>query len=289
MKKGIYLQATVGTGGEDVEAVQRAVQQALAGSHEGLTVQVKRVTPAGGQRADVILYIEGEQPAPEDFEALTTGVVRQLWHSSTTERAIGPALSLQHLTEKDDYEDEQDDSGDLVLPPQAASREDSGAVAKEPARPVPAARSEGSGAVAKEPGPAPTASAAPESVASATAGSEPPARPQPTGASAPDSSAAASHEQAMPDRTPAGPESAPPAAVETPSALSSPPAKAAAAPGDAPAPAPEPPVAPAADPPPAPGNAPQLPPKTSEPASQPPAPSRRASKRRAQRKGHSHR
>jgi hypothetical protein len=167
MKKGIYLQATVGTGGQSLDAVREAVQQTLAGAHEGLTVQVKRITPAGDKRAQVIVYIEGDQPPPEDFEALTTGVVRQLWGSSTSRRALGPALSLQHLVEKDDYEDEEDDSEDLVLPPQPAASTGAGAVAKEPG-PPPAA-SEGAGAVAKEPAapvgqtpPATTAAPAPE-------------------------------------------------------------------------------------------------------------------------------
>ena len=152
MKKGIYLQATVDTGGQSLAAVQAALQQTLAGAHEGLTVQVKRITPVGGERAQAILYIEGEQPPPEDFEALTTGVVRQLWQSNATQRALGPALSLRDLVEKDDYEDEEDDSADLVLPPQPAAPEEAATVAKEPATPAPSAEPEEAGAVAKEPG-----------------------------------------------------------------------------------------------------------------------------------------
>jgi hypothetical protein len=203
MKKGIYLQATVGTGGQSLDAVREAVRQKLAGAHEGLNVQVKRITPAGDERAQVIVYIEGDQPPPEDFEALTTGVVRQLWDSSTSQRALGPALSLQHLVEKDDYEDEEDDSTDLVLPPQPAASEGAGAVAKEP-DPPPAA-SEGAGAVAKEPA-APIGQAPPATSAAAAPAPEEPTEPPPSAESDADTPAAPVRgEQVIPTLPPPSP------------------------------------------------------------------------------------
>src|SRR5689334_1174849 len=112
MKKGIYLQATFAAGGANSAAIQAALQAALVGTHDALTIQLKRLTTGpGGKTGQAILYLEGEQAPPDDFEALTSGVVRRLWQDTLTHPATGPALALQKLAEQDDY-DEEDNNVD---------------------------------------------------------------------------------------------------------------------------------------------------------------------------------
>ena len=49
MKKGIYLQGTVAPKDPQADPVDEAVlRQALAGTHDGLNVEIKRMRPANG-------------------------------------------------------------------------------------------------------------------------------------------------------------------------------------------------------------------------------------------------
>lgn len=119
MKKGIYLKATIQPNDAAAAPVEEAaLRQALAGTHDGLTVEIKRVRPAG-EATQVILYLRGEQDPAADFAQWTTGVMRRLWAGP-----LGAQWQLKELVEQDDYVTEEDDAADQApaAPPPARRR-----------------------------------------------------------------------------------------------------------------------------------------------------------------------
>jgi hypothetical protein len=141
VKKGIYLQATVQAQGDQTGAVTKAaLQEALEGTHDGLTMEVKRVRRTG-ESTQVIFYVRGEQEPAADFAQWTTDVMRRRW-----ETTLGDRWPLAALVERDDYltEEEEDEEDQEAVAPALTSAGPAGAspdaASEEPARaePVPA-------------------------------------------------------------------------------------------------------------------------------------------------------
>ncbi len=118
MRKGIYLNVLLRCDGDPqprLDAIRQAVDAAARGGtpHAHLTGEVKRIrlASAGDSAAplvDVLVYLTGEQDAPQSFFALATAELRQL-----LETLPGPPLRLHAITENTSAVDElADETGE---------------------------------------------------------------------------------------------------------------------------------------------------------------------------------
>ncbi len=95
MKKAAYLELTLRTASAVAPGqLQTLVQNKLAGTHDGLAIRVLQVSASGNDPTahQVIVYVEGEQPGPQDFQQLATSVIEKQWNSPTP--GTGPALAI---------------------------------------------------------------------------------------------------------------------------------------------------------------------------------------------------
>lgn len=118
MRKGTYLELTLhdptGTPASDSQSLARTK---LAGSHSGLTIQVVQASAdaADPSTHSVVLYVEGDQPAPEDFKQLATNTVRGLWAAPTgpapaegfagVNAPAAPQMQLMGVGDWEDYDE----------------------------------------------------------------------------------------------------------------------------------------------------------------------------------------
>lgn len=113
MRKGTYLELTLhDPTGSPASDPQTLARTKLAGSHNGLTIQVVQAhTDAGDPAAhSLVLYVEGDRPAPEDFKQLATNTIQELWAApampATAEGLAGaPAAPQTQLVRMGDWED----------------------------------------------------------------------------------------------------------------------------------------------------------------------------------------
>jgi hypothetical protein len=109
--KGAYLELTLQhPTASSARDTQRLVQSRLAGEHHGLQVQIVSVT-ADTNHPDhwqVVAYVQGEQPAPENFRQLATSTLQQLWDSTAPAEAPAGdtelAISRPQLARVEDWE-----------------------------------------------------------------------------------------------------------------------------------------------------------------------------------------
>jgi hypothetical protein len=108
--------------------LQHLAETQLSGTHEGLTIQVLHTSqdPADPLARHVVLYVEGEQPAPDDFQGFASGVVRRLWQnppvpapgiaSLTTAAPTMARPALLHVGEWEDYDRAEGRAPQAVAP-----------------------------------------------------------------------------------------------------------------------------------------------------------------------------
>jgi len=131
MKKAINLQAQINTSGNH-QAAAAALKQAFAETNPAMKLTVKEVVPAGAQTATLRVYIQGEQPAPKDFQATAADALRK----AITKLQAGPAVAGAHvagvvnITEEENAEEDVD----VLLPPAAIIPAAGGVLAPLPPR-----------------------------------------------------------------------------------------------------------------------------------------------------------
>ncbi len=117
MRKAAYLDLTLrDPAGAPAADLQRMMETHLSGTHDGLTIQVQHTNtdPADPLARHVVLYVEGDQPAPDDFQRFATGVVERLWQNAASQGPQGAALTtgapaaprptLTRVTQWEDYD-----------------------------------------------------------------------------------------------------------------------------------------------------------------------------------------
>jgi hypothetical protein len=85
VRKGAYLDLTLQhPSTPSTNDTQRLAQDRLAGEHNGLHITVLSAAADAKQPdvSHVVAYVEGEQPAPENFDRLATSTLQALWTSA---------------------------------------------------------------------------------------------------------------------------------------------------------------------------------------------------------------
>jgi hypothetical protein len=131
MKKAIDLQAQIDTSGNH-QAAATALEQAFAQTNPGMKLTVKEVVPAGAQSATMRVYIQGEQPAPKDFEATATDALRKAINHLQGGVGVAGAhvAGVVNITEAENDEEEID----VFLPPPGVAPAAGGVLAPLPVR-----------------------------------------------------------------------------------------------------------------------------------------------------------
>ncbi len=175
MKKAAYLALTLRTSSAVAPAqLQTLVQNKLAGTHDGLAIRVLQVSTASPDPTahQVIVYVEGEQPGPQDFQQLATSVIEKQWNSPPPgggpALAVGvpgaPAPQLAPQLERVDNWDDFDTAPDITGPGGTSALATTIAARPRCIAPSPTGAPIGGGApVAGDALPADTARSAPES------------------------------------------------------------------------------------------------------------------------------
>jgi hypothetical protein len=115
MQKGAYLELTLRSPAAlPAGQIQSLAQSQLGGPHDGLNIQVLHAaTDSQDPTAHhVILYVEGDQAAPDDFTKLATDVVQRSWNSGAAATAAAlpagasavPAAQLVTVEEWEEYD-----------------------------------------------------------------------------------------------------------------------------------------------------------------------------------------
>ncbi|MGI8586756.1 MAG: hypothetical protein ACR2M0_03595 [Chloroflexia bacterium] len=119
MKKAINMQAQIQVGHSDGAGTADALVQAFAAANPGMTLTVKSLSPpdaAGNATARV--YIEGEQPPPDNFAALAGDALHKaVAHLSVSEAGLAPTSAPLTLRGVQEVGNDDEDTG-VVLPPQ---------------------------------------------------------------------------------------------------------------------------------------------------------------------------
>jgi hypothetical protein len=131
MKKAIDLQAQVNTSGNH-QAAAVALEQSFTQTNPGMKLTVKEVEPDGPQTATMRVYIQGEQPAPKDFEATATDALRKaiIKLQSGTGVAGTHVAGVINIVEAENAEEDID----VILPPAGIAPAAGGVLAPLPVR-----------------------------------------------------------------------------------------------------------------------------------------------------------
>jgi hypothetical protein len=118
MQKASYFELTLRSpAGAPAANIEQLVQDRVSGTHDGLEIRVLRVSPdqADPTAHHVVVYVEGDQPAPEDFKKLTTGVIQKLWsglqgvaNAALATGAAAPGPRLEGVDDWEGYDTAQD-------------------------------------------------------------------------------------------------------------------------------------------------------------------------------------
>lgn len=116
MEKAIDLQAQIATQGNPQQALA-ALKQAFTDANPGMQLTVKDVEDSGAQTSTVKVYIEGEQPAPRDFEATATVALQRAINSLQNGLVIAGAGApgISNIVAVENSEEDED----VILPPPA--------------------------------------------------------------------------------------------------------------------------------------------------------------------------
>jgi hypothetical protein len=98
MKKGTYLELTLrDPAASQVASIQAAGEQRLSGTQNGLAIHVLQSTkdPADPTVHHVVVYVEGDQPAAQDFQVAATNAVQAQWSSAAAvpPQPAGPGIA----------------------------------------------------------------------------------------------------------------------------------------------------------------------------------------------------
>src|SRR5258708_12910966 len=98
MKKGTYLELMLrDPAASHVASIQAAGEQRLSGTQNGLAIHVLQSTkdPADPAVHHVVVYVEGDQPAAQDFQVAATNAVQAQWSSAAAvpPQPAGPGIA----------------------------------------------------------------------------------------------------------------------------------------------------------------------------------------------------